>query len=60
MSSPSNEGSPPVITPVDTNEAMGHLVAKKNWEYCTGKLIDAHDQFQRIEAQCDNLLSMYT
>ena len=56
----SNKGSPPVITPVDTDEAMGHLVPKKIWEYCAKKRIDNHDQFQRIEVQCDSLLSMYT
>ena len=59
-SGPSIEGSPPVVplvvtspTSVDTDEVMGHLVAKNIWEYCEGKLIDDHDQFQQIEMQCD-------
>ena len=63
---PSTEGSPPVVPPVvtsptsvDTDEAMGHLVARKIREYCEGKLIDDHDQFQRIETQCDQLMSIY-
>lgn len=30
----SNEGSPHVITQVDTYKEMGHVVAKKIWEYC--------------------------
>ena len=51
---------PLVITPINTDEAMGHLEARKSREYYAGKLIDNHDQFQRIEAQCDSLLSMYT
>ena len=49
-SDPSTEGSPHVVPPmvtsptsVDTDEAMGHLVARKIWEYCEGKLIDDHD-----------------
>ena len=65
-SGPSTEGSPPVVTSmvtfptsVDTDEAMGHLVARRIREYCAGKLIDDHDQFQRIETQCDQLMSMY-
>ena len=63
---PPTEGSPLVVTlvvtpptSVDTDEAMGHLVARKIWEYCEGKLIDDHDQFQRIETQCNQLMSMY-
>jgi hypothetical protein len=53
---PSTEGSPHVATPVvtsptsvATDESMGHLVARKIQEYCAGKVIDDHDQFQRIE-----------
>jgi hypothetical protein len=38
---------------------MDHLVARKIREYCEGKLIDDHDQFQRIEMQCDQLMAMY-
>ena len=52
ISGPSTEGSPPVVLPVvifptsvDTDEAMGHLVARKIREYCEEKLIDDHDQF---------------
>ena len=52
ISGPSTESSPPVVLPVvtfptsvDTDEAMGHLVAKKIREYCEEKLIDDHDQF---------------
>ena len=55
-SSPSTQGSPPVVPPmvtsptsVDMDEAMGHLVAIKIWEYCEGKLIDDLDQFQRCQ-----------
>jgi hypothetical protein len=58
---PSTEGSHPVVilmaTPptfVATDEAMGHLVARKIREYCAGKLINDHDQFQQIESQCDH------
>ena len=65
-SGPLTEGSPPVVPPVvtsptsvHTDEAMGHLVAIKIQEYCEGKLIDDHDQFQRIKMQCNQLMSMY-
>ena len=64
-SGPSTESSPLVVPPavtsptsVDTNETMSHLVARKIWEYCEGKLIDDHDEFQWIEMQCDKLMFM--
>ena len=55
-SGPSTEGSPPQVSPVVTSsppsdEGLRNLVAQTIQEYCHGKLIDDHSQFQRIEAQ---------
>jgi hypothetical protein len=62
-SGPSTEGSPPQVSPVVTSsppsdEGLRNLVAQTIQEYCHGKLIDDHSQFQRIEAQGDHTLSL--
>ena len=62
-SGPSTKGSPPQVSPVVTSsppsdEGLRNLVAQTIHEYCHGKLIDDHSQFQRIEAQGDHTLSL--
>jgi hypothetical protein len=41
-----------------SDEGMRNLVAQTIQKYCHGKLIDDHNQFQRIEAQGDLTLSL--
>lgn len=60
---PSMEGSPPQVSHVVTSsppsdEGLRNLVVRTIQEYCHGKLIDVHSQFQRIEAQRDHTLSL--
>ena len=62
-SGPSTKDSPPQVSPVVTtsppsDEVLRNLVTQTIQEYCHGKLIDDHRQFQRIEAHGDHTLSL--
>ena len=62
-SGPSTEGSSPqvslvVTSPPPSDEGLRNLVAQTIQKYCHGKLIDDHNQFQRIKAQGDHTLSL--